>query len=184
MQKNPGPKHALTTREAADTYHSNMHMTPSLYPPSSPTMGGGSSRPQSSFPNPPPYRGSAFSNTPPQGYEGAHYGQVVPSEADPDAARASAVSELGGQEIIASATGPRQELAAGQQEIRVFRVAGPTPVTPPPAPPPAGVAPQDRFDDGEAAVSPPARWSRQNELYIWDGPAAGRGGEGWYSRER
>ncbi|KAK1764272.1 hypothetical protein QBC33DRAFT_595597 [Phialemonium atrogriseum] len=134
-----------------DTYHSNMHMTPSL----------------------------AFSNTPPQGYEGAHYGQVVPSEADPDAARVSTLSELGGQEIITSATGPRQELAAGQQEIRVFRVAGPPPVTPP-----AGIAPHDRFDDGEAAVSPPAQWSRQNELYIWDGPAAGRGGEGWNSRER
>lgn len=135
-------------------------MTPSLYPPTSPTMSG-FPHPQSfdNFSKSSPYRGSAFSNSPSQSYESPNHHQRIHSqlsEADPDASRDCVpntnpnighVPELGSPEIIYTS---RQELEA--------------------RPPPPMAASQGWGNVGGAAA--PIHQD-QNELYIWDGSAGG-----------
>ena len=151
---------ALTTRGAIDTYRNSTQMTPSLYPPSPPTISG-SAHLQSfdHFSKTSPYRASAFGNSPSHSYEGPHHHARIHShlsEADPDASRDSVptttpnlghVPELAGPEI---AHRSRQELEASHLQ--------------------PAVTSQDWSD--VRGVAAPARQD-QNELYIWSGPVAG-----------
>lgn len=148
------------TARVIDAYRNSTQMTPSLYPPTSPTISG-FPHPQSfdHFSKTSPYRSSTFSNSPSHGYEGSHYHARIHSqlsEADPDASRDSVptttpnlghVPELAGPEITHKS---RQELEASHLQPAVTL--------------------QDRRNVGGVAA-PPRR--DQNELYIWGGPVGG-----------